>query len=137
MFDFGDEVTIESYRIPWLIWIQILVLLLLIMLLYGFTLFVLDFPETPSSVSQLGIIPVFSPTTELASQVVEKQSIMGEIGISRGACRSGGGGGDESVEMEEDRHGLHHPCHYFRLAKLAFLKCLGLDFLSSDNAEQR
>lgn len=29
-----------------------------------------------------------------------------------------------------------HPCYYVRLAKSAFLKCLGLDF-SSDNSEQR
>ncbi|CAN1224343.1 hypothetical protein LINGRAPRIM_LOCUS866 [Linum grandiflorum] len=38
MFDFGDDLTIQSYRIPWLIWIQILVLLLLIFLFYCFSL---------------------------------------------------------------------------------------------------
>jgi hypothetical protein len=33
----------------------------------------------------------------------------------------------------------HHPCDYFRLARLAFLKCLGLDFSSenSSSPEQR
>ncbi|KAK8716269.1 hypothetical protein V6N13_043585 [Hibiscus sabdariffa] len=145
MFDFGDEVRIESYRIPWLIWIQILVLLLLTILLYGFTLLVLDLPETSSSSSS----SVSSRTTTLASQVVEKekQSMKGEIGISRGACRrlvsgemEGQGQGQGCSNKEPNENGCHHPCHYFRLAKLAFLKCLGLDFLCSDNAsitEQR
>jgi hypothetical protein len=37
MVDFGDEFTIESYRIPWLIWIQLLAFILLIFLLYCFS----------------------------------------------------------------------------------------------------
>ncbi|KAE7998179.1 hypothetical protein FH972_002748 [Carpinus fangiana] len=37
MVDFGDEFTIESYRIPWLIWIQLLVFVLLVFLLYCFS----------------------------------------------------------------------------------------------------
>ncbi|KAK8672893.1 hypothetical protein V6N13_111250 [Hibiscus sabdariffa] len=144
MFDFGDEVRIESNRIPWLIWIQILVLVLLMILLYAFTLLVFDLPKTSSSssVPQLGIS---SPTTALASQVVEKQSMKGEIAISRGACRrvvSGEmeGEGQGCSNKEPNENSSHHPCHYFRLAKLAFLKCLGLDFLCSDHAsitEQR
>ncbi|XP_041009041.1 uncharacterized protein LOC121253165 [Juglans microcarpa x Juglans regia] len=42
MSHFGDdELSIESYRsIPWLIWIQLLILVLLFFLLYCFTLFV-------------------------------------------------------------------------------------------------
>ena len=36
MFDFGDDLTVESFRIPWLIWIQVLVMLLLILLIYCF-----------------------------------------------------------------------------------------------------
>ncbi|KAE8709437.1 hypothetical protein F3Y22_tig00110331pilonHSYRG00017 [Hibiscus syriacus] len=149
MFDFGDEVTIERYRIPWLIWIQIVVLLLLMILLYGFILLVLDLPETSSSSSssdsQLATTPVLNPTTPLSSQVGEKQSIRREIGMGRGTCTRTVSGG-ESLEMEgslikePNEISLHHPCHYFRLAKLAFLKCLGLDFLCSDNAsitEQR
>ncbi|KAL4379949.1 hypothetical protein GQ457_02G016980 [Hibiscus cannabinus] len=137
MFDFGDEVRIESNRIPWLIWIQILVLVLLMILLYAFTLLVFDLPETSS----------YSSTTALASQVVEKQSMKGEIAISRGACRrvvsgemEGQGQGCSNKEPNENSSTSHHPCHYFKLAKLAFLKCLGLDFLCSDHAsitEQR
>lgn len=50
--------------------------------------------------------------------------------------------GEENTERElgsSATHTYHHPCDYFRLARLAFLKCLGLDF-SSDNSstpEQR
>ncbi|KAE8663669.1 Detected protein of unknown function [Hibiscus syriacus] len=111
-------------------------------LLYGFILLVLDLPETSSSDSQLAIIPVFNRITAFSSQVVEKQSIKGKIGMARGTCRRmvSGGGGEESVEMEgssikePNEISLHHPCHYLGLAKLAFLKCLGLDLLCSDNA---
>lgn len=37
MYDLGDELTIESLRIPWLIWIQVVVLFLLIFLIYCLT----------------------------------------------------------------------------------------------------
>lgn len=59
MVDFGDELTIESYRIPWLIWIQLLVLVLLIFLLYCFSFLASDHsdragdsPSTSRLVSQ-------------------------------------------------------------------------------------
>ncbi|XP_043804926.1 uncharacterized protein LOC110627656 isoform X2 [Manihot esculenta] len=42
MFEFGDEFTIESYRIPWLIWIQIIILFLLIFLFFSFSVFTSD-----------------------------------------------------------------------------------------------
>ncbi|KVI08498.1 hypothetical protein Ccrd_013116 [Cynara cardunculus var. scolymus] len=44
MFEFGDELIIDSYRIPWLIWIQLLVMFLLVILLYYFS-------TTPSDLS--------------------------------------------------------------------------------------
>ncbi|XP_022751032.1 uncharacterized protein LOC111299829 isoform X3 [Durio zibethinus] len=143
MFDFGDELTIESYRIPWLIWIQILVMFLLMLLLYGFSLFALDLPDSASasvcSESHLDKTPVFKHNTRLVStcfqasqvsQVGENQSIKGEIAI--GTSRSIVRGGEDSVEKErcsskEANQNCYHPCHYLRLAKLAFLKCLGLD----------
>lgn len=37
MFEFGDELIINSYRIPWLIWIQLLAMFLLVILLYFLT----------------------------------------------------------------------------------------------------
>ncbi|XVF17140.1 hypothetical protein REPUB_Repub10bG0093700 [Reevesia pubescens] len=159
MFDFGDELTIESYRIPWLIWIQILVMLLLMVLLYCFSLFALDLPGCSSSSfssaspslcpdSRLDKKPVFKHDTRLvstcfqASQGGENQSIKGEIdtGTSRSIVRR-----EDNVEKEgcsslEANQNCYHPCHYLRLAKLAFLKCLGLDSLSENNSstsEQR
>ncbi|KAH7520700.1 hypothetical protein FEM48_Zijuj08G0173000 [Ziziphus jujuba var. spinosa] len=49
MFDFGDELTVESYRVPWLIWIQALVMFLLIILLYCFSIF--DLSDTDNHTS--------------------------------------------------------------------------------------
>ncbi|KAK5843317.1 hypothetical protein PVK06_005770 [Gossypium arboreum] len=149
MYDLGDEVTIESYRIPWLIWIQIIVLLLLMLLLYGFTLFAFDLPETSSSSSssspdsQLGKLPGFKQTTTFSSQVIERQSIRGEIGITKTTSRRmvRGEEMEGSSRKEPNQQELNlHPCHYFRLAKLAFLKCLGLDSDHNNNTsitEQR
>ncbi|XP_048426850.1 uncharacterized protein LOC125471041 isoform X2 [Pyrus x bretschneideri] len=42
MYNFGDEFTIESYRIPWLVWIQVMVMVFLLILLYCFSLLVID-----------------------------------------------------------------------------------------------
>ena len=74
MFDFGDELTVESNKIPWLIWVQVLVMLLLILLLYCFTIISLDpihnkdssSSSFPSSSSQL----VSDFNTHIASTVV-------------------------------------------------------------------
>ncbi|KAL4291198.1 hypothetical protein GQ457_14G003130 [Hibiscus cannabinus] len=147
MFDFGDELTIQSYRIPWLIWIQILVMFLLILLLVCFSssssgsLFALDLSAASASASaspdsHLDKMPVFNHTSTLvstrfqASQVGEEQSIKGEIapGTSKGIKRA--------AEMEDcsGNRIFYHPCHYL---KLAFLKCLGLDSSSSETFEQR
>lgn len=46
MLDFGVELTLESYRIPWLIWIQLIVLLLLLVLF-----FLLSFDDSPTPTS--------------------------------------------------------------------------------------
>ncbi|KAB2061549.1 hypothetical protein F383_31754 [Gossypium arboreum] len=151
MFDFGDELTIEGYRIPWLIWIQILVLFLLILLLYCFSSpFALDLSDGSSSASaslssqsHLDKMPALHHTSTLVSarfQVgEEEQSIKGEIGPerSKGIIR----GAEDSVEMEEcgtketGHQNCYHPCHYLSLAKLAFLKCLGLDSLSEPSSK--
>lgn len=58
---------------------------------------------------------------------VGEQALKGEIvtGTSQRLVREG----EEVTETEGSpgTHKLHHPCNYFRLATLAFLKCLGLD----------
>jgi hypothetical protein len=42
MFDFGDELVLEGFRIPWLIWIQLIVLLLLLAFLFCITIIASD-----------------------------------------------------------------------------------------------
>jgi len=42
MLDFGKEVTLENLSVPCLIWIQLLVLLLLLALLFSFSIIALD-----------------------------------------------------------------------------------------------
>uniref|UniRef100_A0A2P2Q2N9 Uncharacterized protein n=1 Tax=Rhizophora mucronata TaxID=61149 RepID=A0A2P2Q2N9_RHIMU len=37
---------------------------------------------------------------------------------------------DPGSSSKETSHVDYHPCNYLRLAKLAFLKCLGLDFMA-------
>jgi hypothetical protein len=69
---------------------------------------------------------------------VGEQVIKGEIATS--TSRRFVRGGEDITEWEgSSTTHLYHPCHYFRLARVAFLKCLGLD-LFSENAstpEQR
>ncbi|EOX92263.1 Uncharacterized protein TCM_001236 [Theobroma cacao] len=207
MFDFGDELTIESYRIPWLVWIQILVMLLLVVLLFCFSLSALDLPDRTSSASaslcpesQLDKKPVFKQNTRLVSTCFQasqatglsttstncmvgvkivnafgltclklslqfqhvglfEEGIMinildigywqvGEIHSMKGEIATGTsrriGRGEDTVEKEgpsskEANQNCYHPCHYLRLAKLAFLKCLGLDSSSESSLtnEQR
>lgn len=63
MFEFGDDLTIEGYRVSWLIWIQVLVLLLLIFLLFCFSFFPADLPDTitTSSSASPSALGVFTP----------------------------------------------------------------------------
>ncbi|XP_044478326.1 uncharacterized protein LOC123205441 [Mangifera indica] len=150
MLDFGEELTIETFKIPWLIWIQILILLLLIVLLYCFRIFSLDLNSSnshaknsslasPSSASSssstestdltLKAKPVvkFNSTVThrcQSSQVGESQSIKGKIVWSKGKRIVR----EENTESDSSSSSMgYHPCHYFRLAREAFLKCLGLD----------
>ena len=66
MFGFGDELLIQSYRIPWLIWIQILVtfLLALLILLAYFDFFAIeDSSPTSDSLSSTASPPLERPST--------------------------------------------------------------------------
>lgn len=49
MFDFGDELTI--HRIPWLVWIQLLIMLLIIVFLYCCSIIAFDFSGDDSATS--------------------------------------------------------------------------------------
>ncbi|KAJ9170300.1 hypothetical protein P3X46_018419 [Hevea brasiliensis] len=151
MFDLGDEFTVESYRIPWLIWIQILIFFLLIFLLCCFSVFTSDPSHSDtktiscSSTSSSSVAAAsylnksllnHSTTTTLANrlhhhQIRESQRIKGEIATST-STRIATQENTETERISTNSIIDLHPCNYFRLAKLALLKCLGLD-PSSDN----
>ncbi|KAF9678800.1 hypothetical protein SADUNF_Sadunf07G0073800 [Salix dunnii] len=147
MFEHGDDLTIEGHRISWLIWIQILVFLLLF--LFCFSFFPADLPDTTTTTSSSASPStpgVFMPLNfHLENQILEQndhhvsnrlqhtqvqqnQSIKGEITTSTGRRIVS----EDNIGHSSD-YICFHPCNYFRLAKLAFLKCFGLDFLSDDS----
>ncbi|KAG6768367.1 hypothetical protein POTOM_027280 [Populus tomentosa] len=73
MFEFGDDLTIEGYRVSWLIWIQVLVLLLLIFLLFCFSFFPADLPDTTTTSSSASppALGVFTPlNSHLENQIL-------------------------------------------------------------------
>ncbi|XP_030461886.1 uncharacterized protein LOC115681919 isoform X1 [Syzygium oleosum] len=162
MVEFGDELVLESLRIPWLIWIQLLVmlLLLLLLLLYSFTS-----SNAASSSAAAAASPSSSssspppsppPPPPLESrgsrsrkqqflaahggahqlQVGESQSVKGFIATSasRGVASE-----EDTMEGENSSPSYmdHHPCSIVRLARIAFLKCFGLDFTSEDSSFNR
>ncbi|XP_038900493.1 uncharacterized protein LOC120087700 [Benincasa hispida] len=154
MFNFEDELIIEP-GFSWLIWIQLLVILL-IFILCCLTIFAIDFSKTNTTDINSTAAIASSSTTRFLShngknihpnhnigidpnpprnaQVTNEQSIRGEItsSTSRRITQVGEGtvvGGEGSQETKLDLH----PCSYFRLAKSAFLRCLGLD-ASTENS---
>ncbi|KAF7840016.1 Transmembrane protein [Senna tora] len=161
MFDLGDDLALGSSTIPWLIWIQLLVLFLLMALLYCITVFVSDPSDDPSAATTATAAADSPSTSRLllddvqqiekpsakhdstASTLVincsqttqggENRSIKGEV--------SGGGTSRMIVSGEEiperDGSSLFHLCHYFQLARVAFLKCLGLDSTSDTPPTQK
>ncbi|XP_050369008.1 uncharacterized protein LOC126787119 [Argentina anserina] len=137
MHNFGDELTIDTYRVPWLIWIQVIVMVLLLLLLYCFSLLVLDLPDdnnnnnnnTKPSSSSSRLVSSHNFTTSVSANRLQNtqvgESMKGEIVPSTSRVMRA----EDMVEMEGSAtpNIYLHPCHYFRLARVAFLKCLGLD----------
>ncbi|KAK7317004.1 hypothetical protein RJT34_00876 [Clitoria ternatea] len=145
MFDIGDELTIQNYKIPWLIWIQLLILFLLLALLFFFTLFPFDSQHphltavTTASTSSNRFLsddiqkPIADDHDSAPTVLTNRQhnspqggqilSIKGEIEPSPSMRR-------EEIEKEDEDETsslYNHPCNYFQLATVAFLKCFGLD----------
>ncbi|XP_061372626.1 uncharacterized protein LOC133315087 [Gastrolobium bilobum] len=155
MFNIGDEFTLDSYRIPWLIWIQLIVLLLLLALLFFLTVFPLDpdvgdgdaaSPVTASTtangfrfddIQQIDIPLTNHDSTATVvtnrrqhTQGGQNQSIKGEVATSSSPRR------EEITEGEASSLNFH-PCQYFQLATVAFLKCLGLDSASDSPSNRK
>ncbi|KAK7358917.1 hypothetical protein VNO77_00858 [Canavalia gladiata] len=136
MLDFGDELAFETFKIPWLIWIQLFVFLLLLALLFCFSIVALD-PSHESVTSSasttapdfnLQSLPINNHSTPVINSLhntrgVENLSIKGEVAAN----------GSTEIVKEQIAEGeasplyFLHPCYYFKLARVAFLKCLGLD----------
>ncbi|XP_031107137.1 uncharacterized protein LOC116011864 [Ipomoea triloba] len=157
MYEFGEGLIIESYKVPWLIWIQLLVMILIVLLLFfGFSLFTLDLPDNSSPNSSAagpsssggaagqthgkGPLPVTSSSRHTNQGQDQKHSTEGGVetstsrGIRIGEERDGSSVKDATHFRLFERP--QHPCHYLGLAKQAFLKCLGLDS-SSDRPDCR
>ncbi|KAJ0832073.1 hypothetical protein HanPSC8_Chr15g0674591 [Helianthus annuus] len=138
MFEFGEELIIDSYRIPWLIWIQLLAMLLLLILLYCFTATSSDIDvstaiDTPSFVNR-SVLTSADANNRQKLKVRENERT--ETGPSTSevverAKKPDGRPRAGSSTTNENRGVMfepsHHPCHIFGLAKHAFLKCLGID----------
>ncbi|XP_057502076.1 uncharacterized protein LOC130785885 [Actinidia eriantha] len=130
MFDFGEELVFGSQRIPWLLWIQILVLLLLIILLYYLIIFALglDLSANPAAASPSSAAASTSRLHD--AKVDEIHCIEHDEGTTTQIRKV------RREDLQERLPRSYHPCHYFGLAKQAFLKCLGLDLSSKDSPKQ-
>ncbi|KAK3211865.1 hypothetical protein Dsin_016571 [Dipteronia sinensis] len=153
MMDFGEELTIDTLKIPCLIWIQILVLLLLLILLYCFSRLSLDLshntissssaaPSSSSSSSGPSLLIKRSsqPSQTGGSQIIKGEISTGTIIRRRVEVLTERESASASASSTRSSSINHHPCHYFKLARLALLKCLGLDSESQNSSnphEQR
>ncbi|KAK1421534.1 hypothetical protein QVD17_23949 [Tagetes erecta] len=143
MFEFGDEVMIDSYRIPWLIWIQLLAmfLLLIIILCYFTTTTTTDLSfhfstasDSPSAtalpfINHSIITPPPHNSKVRENEIKEAGTSTSEV-VQRakkpdGRPRAGSSATNEGSEKVFEHS--HHPCHFFGIAKNVFLKCLGID----------
>ncbi|KAK7353567.1 hypothetical protein VNO80_19017 [Phaseolus coccineus] len=149
MLGFGEEeLTTESNAIPCLIFTQLIVLLLLFALLFFFVVSPLDPhdnlvtadtppPSTSSNVflfdaiQQVELPLAIHDSSPSHSTTTRQHRILqgGENVVIKGEIRRDGSmRREEEIMEEEDSSSLYfHPCHYFQLATVAFLKCFGLD----------
>ena len=143
-----DEFITEIYRIPWLIWIQLIVLFLLLALFYIFIFddddaaTVSNLPESSSASSkgflfeEIQQIDSIAPVStnhqhrNITQQDGQNLSIAGEIATCSN-MRSGEINEGESSTLSS------HTCHFFQLATVAFLKCFGLDSTSDSSSNQK
>ncbi|KAH6799497.1 hypothetical protein C2S51_035981 [Perilla frutescens var. frutescens] len=137
MSDFGEEFIIESYKVPWLIWIQLLVMILLtILLFFGFSVFTAE-PSSSSSASPstgAAAAPpphLNNPSSSNRRAKLEVQGTRGDRASSTEFTREEVQNGEESSSKDSSLFRIfrnpNHPCNFFGQAKRAVLKCLGLD----------
>ncbi|GJT03001.1 hypothetical protein Tco_1187859 [Tanacetum coccineum] len=151
MFEFGDELIIDSYRIPWLIWIQLLAMFLLVIIIYYFTTESHDHDHLQFSAVTTAASPSFTNQSVISSggggakvrenEITETGTSTGEV-VQRArksnAQQSEGSGSDtmDDGNIMIFEHS-HHPCNFLGLAKQAFLKCLGIDSTPESSTRKR
>ncbi|KAL8160497.1 hypothetical protein V2J09_002034 [Rumex salicifolius] len=131
MYNRGEEIILESFKIPWLIWIQLFILFLLILLLSYLDHFSLDLPPSGSSStsteSSAGVEQdALSCSQELIPEAQEQIAVAGDRERNT----------EGNASSMKDLQRLFHPCYYFELARQAFLQCLGLSFASPNPRER-
>nr|XP_043633894.1 uncharacterized protein LOC122605081 [Erigeron canadensis] len=137
MFEFGDELIIDSYRIPWLIWIQLFAMFLLVILVYYFTTTPSDL-STPSPSFVNGSILSFQDSKARENEIeagTSTSEVVQRIRKPNVQRREGSSMTDEGRDMLFEHS--HHPCNFFGVAKQAFLKCLGIDPTAPENSNKR
>ncbi|KAL7089914.1 hypothetical protein ACP275_12G006900 [Erythranthe tilingii] len=134
MPDFGDEFIIESYKVPWLIWIQLVItVLIIIILFFGFSIFASD-PSPSSSTASPPPGAAAAPPPNL----IRPSSPRGRIKVEDRRVRVDGEISGVEVENQtgEESSSIkditffrqpNHPCNFIEQAKRAFLKCFGLN----------
>ncbi|XAR62301.1 hypothetical protein NMG60_11017015 [Bertholletia excelsa] len=157
MFHFGDELILGGQRIPWLIWIQLVVMLLLIILLHYLTIFAFGLDLSSGAVAATAALPSGGQSFTICgpSNTVAAAPPKSEEGVSCSSSNLGASTSRRRARREDtqEREGScaekdtthasvlerssYHPCHYLGLAKQAFLKCLGLDPSSKDSINTR
>ncbi|GAB4847672.1 hypothetical protein Ancab_026734 [Ancistrocladus abbreviatus] len=142
MYELRDEIIIEGNGLPWLIWIQLVVLFLLVLLLYYLGVFYFDFSGAgdsainSSSSSSLGLFVCGAGDNRIRTendQVGGSEVVAGEraTSISNSIHRAQSiserdGSSTKNVPRSRILKQIYHPCHYLELVRRAFLGCLGL-----------
>lgn len=151
MLDSDEELILEGYNVSWLIWVQLLVTILLLFVLFcGFTMFSGDQSYHPScssaSTSSFSTNHSYGKNSLLNGCTSFQVDGIHCVQREMDASTSKGMVGEQSLERElpaRDAALLRpfghadHPCSVFGFAKQAILKCLGLDAVFESSLKRR
>ncbi|GAB2231978.1 hypothetical protein Droror1_Dr00010997 [Drosera rotundifolia] len=129
MYEWGDDDD-RSSLLPWLIWIQLLVLFLLILLISSFTFSAVDdrSDDATTTMAAYGIASFSSIEGVGNGYTVAAQRISSTSNKIAVADSNAERDGKLTCSFDLSRSfkDMFHPCRYFELAGRAFLGCLGL-----------
>lgn len=129
MYEWGDDDD-RSSLLPWLIWIQLLVLFLLILLISSFTFSAVDdrSDDARTTMAAYGIASFSSIEGEGNGYTVVAQRISSTSNKIAVADSNAERDGKLTCSFDLSRSfkDMFHPCRYFELVGRAFLGCLGL-----------